>query len=114
MGECPELRALVGGGTTPVLATRTGAEDACTAVMPGDDVTRHPLHSEPNPFLFRPHSVLREALQSGRLSAWEERKVRQALDMQQLQHSDGRPMGIGPDVVEEEPDLSRSDLRPAW
>ena len=85
------LRDLIGEGTTPLLETRTEAEDKATAVMPGDDVTRHPLHSEPNPFLYRPYSVLRDALRSGRLTAWEEKMARQALDMQQRQHSDGVP-----------------------
>jgi hypothetical protein len=86
------LRDLVGEGTTPLLATRTESEDAATAIMPGDDVQAHPLHTEPNPFLFRPYSVLRDALRGPiRLSRWEEKMIRQALDMQQRQHSDGLP-----------------------
>ena len=108
------LRDLVAQAGPPAYP-RTDAEDAIGALLPGDDPTGHPLHRPPNPFLTRPHSELKAMLYSGELSRDNERQVRQAVDMQQLQHSDGRPMGVGPqDVEEPEPDPSRSPLRPAW
>jgi hypothetical protein len=91
---------------------RTEVEEAIGALMPGDDPTGHPLHRPPNPFLTRPFSELKALLQSGELPYDDERLVRGALDMQQLQHSDGRPMGVrvGGDDEEHEPDPSRSPL----
>lgn len=69
------------------------------ALMPGDDPTGHPLYRPPNPYLTRPFSELKAMLWSGGLDMDEERLVRTALDMQQLQHSGGvpggRPMGVG-------------------
>ena len=108
------LRDLVGQKADPP-SPRTAVEDAVGALLPGDDPAGHPLHRPPNPYLTRPFSELRTKLDSGELSVDDERLIRAALDMQQLQHSDGRPMGIGPqDVEEPEPDPSRSPLRPAW
>jgi hypothetical protein len=96
---------------------RNKVEEAIGALMPGDDPADHPLHSPPNPYLTRRFSELKAMLQSGELGIDDERQVRAALDMQQLQHSDGRPMGVrraGDDEPEPEPDPSRSPLRPAW
>jgi len=109
------LRDLIGEGAPPVNDARNEIVDRVTARMPGDPIEDHPLHSVHNPYLFAPHSELKDRLRKGVSSRDEERLIRAALDMQQLQHSDGRPMGIGPqDVEEPEPDPSRSDLRPAW
>lgn len=89
----PTLRSLVGESSPPILLNRTETEDASRALMPGDDPTSHPLHTHPNPYLTKPHSVLMGLLRKGGLPHQEESLIRAALDMQQLQHSDGRPSG---------------------
>ena len=70
---------------------RTEVEDKVGALMPGDDPSEHPLHTEPNPYLHVDRSQLWDMLRSGSLTIEDERKVRGALEKQQLQHSDGRP-----------------------
>jgi len=84
------LRDLVGQDAS-VLNPRTEAEEAATARMPGDKVKDHPLYRPPNPYLTKPNSQLREMLRKGVSSRDEERLIRAALSMQELQHSDGKP-----------------------
>lgn len=86
----PSLRDLV-GQESEIPSPRTEAEDQCTALMPGDVEENHPLHTPPNPYLGAPYSELRGLLRRGVSSRAEERLIRQALDMQQRQHSDGVP-----------------------
>lgn len=69
---------------------RTDAEDSCRAVMPGDSMEGYVFEDtmEPNPYLHLPRLELRE------MASWMEgaegQRVRDALRLQQLQHSDGK------------------------
>lgn len=91
MGLVTTLRSLVGKGTPPVNDGRDEVVDRVTARMPGDEVEDHPLYSPPNPYLFAPHTELKARLRKGVSSRDEERLIRAALSLQELQHSDGKP-----------------------
>lgn len=67
--------------------------DAVSACLPGDD--DHPFEDGPNPFMQVPYSNLRAMLQTNELSIEDERLVRRAIALLQLQQSDCRHEGGG-------------------
>ena len=63
----------------PVEEPRTPVEDIIAAVLPGDDVQKHPLYTPPNPFLFMPLSQLLAAIKGGQLPPDEHKQALSAL-----------------------------------
>lgn len=97
MGKRESVRALLAGwpGEDPnpsiqeVLTNTPKVDDAAdeiqiAAALPGDD--EHPLSSEPNPYLFRPFSELKQMLLAG-MEPDEERLVRAAINYQRIAHT---------------------------
>ncbi len=67
---------------------QTEHDPRVTARLPGDEAEDHLFHSAPNPFLRKTPTELRALLEGGELSVEDERLVRKARSLLQIQHSD--------------------------
>lgn len=77
----------------PPLTNRT-AEDAVFAALPGDDISGHPLHDPPNPWMRLGYFRLREMLESGLVPAGQLRAATAALSMKAVAAGQAsRPLG---------------------
>ena len=80
------LRDLVGQEATAE-NPRTEAEDHIGARMPGDDLSDHPLYTGENPFTTMSFPSLMTLLEHGDITIEEERKVREAINLQRASHA---------------------------
>jgi hypothetical protein len=107
LSGCPtfaSIREVAVTQDTPV-KNRTAVEDAVGALLPGDDPTGHPMHSEPNPYLFMNSAEIWDSMQGA--SPEELRLMSSALRMRQISHSDGLPGRPGPTTGSDTPGVTR-------
>ena len=88
MSKLPTLRDLVAQESDPDTG-RVPGEEKLWAVMPGDPVQEHLLHTEPNPYYRMPYSELKELIASGQLTPEERREAETGLKMQRAFHQEG-------------------------
>tara|TARA_Y100000310_G_scaffold333192_1_gene410236 strand:+ start:2359 stop:2682 length:324 start_codon:yes stop_codon:yes gene_type:complete len=75
-------------GQVELRGQQTEDDARVTARLPGDEVEDHLFHSGANPFLRKTPAELRALLEGGELSVEDERLVRKARALLQVQHSD--------------------------